>query len=150
MPKDNLTLNWILRTVLMKFGCLLAIGIMAACVGIISLIVLKLCGFSEENARAVSSNVGDKAALILFVSVLATGSAYWIWIGYKMFKDRKLPPPLPAPPLPVPARPRPLVQTAGPLVAPPPPGNQAVSGTICADRIPDSERISENNESKKQ
>ena len=112
----------------MKFGCLLAIGIMAGFVTLLSIIVLKSCGFNEGNARAVSSDLGDKVLIVLVVLVLTTGSAYWVGRAYTRFRDRKLPPALPVPPPQVPIRPRPLIQEAISRVAPPPSGNQAIAG----------------------
>jgi hypothetical protein len=148
MPKENSSLNWILRAIFMKFGCLLAIGIMAGLATLISIIVLKSFGFSEEEAKTVSSDLGDKVAFVLFVLVLTTGSAYWIWRGFVIFRNRKLPPPLPAPPPPVPIRPRPIIQEAVSLV--PPPQSVNLFGTIHDDQCPVPELIPENKKPKKQ
>lgn len=146
MPNENPSLNWLVRTILLKYGCLFSLGIMAACVSLISIGVLRSCGFSEEKAHAMSSDLGDKAAFVLVVLVLTTGSAYWIWRGFVILRNRKLPPPLPAPPLPVPVRPRPIIQEAVSLVAPPSSGNHSVLGTIHDERWRGPELMPENNE----
>jgi hypothetical protein len=150
MSKENSFLNWLLRTILMKYGCLFALGIMAACASLISLVALKSCGFSEEKAQAVSSDLGDKVAFVLFVLVVTTGSAYWIWRGFVIFRNRKLPPPLPVPPPPIPVRPSPIIQEAVSLVAPTSSGNRSVFGTIHDDQCPDPELMAEKQEPEKQ